>query len=164
MFRQPAGEGTGTRCTHNNNININTAGVRGMSHRDESSACGSGDGNLSSSFRMALMSGTAGSCGDRLASELMNSVRRVGRWKGPALRGLGTNTDWSEPAHASPGDSAQHELAAVAAPASSSSGRPPPESTDVLGRPEGRPLEFAEDLSRNNHSHVIVCTRILCIV
>lgn len=119
--------------------------IYGMSHRDES-ACGFGDeGNLSSSFRMALISGTAGSWGDRLASELMNSVCRVGRWNGPALSGRGTNTDWSEPAHASPGDSTQHEFAAVAM-ACSSSPTPPPGSTDVLGRSDWWPLEVAEDL------------------
>lgn len=64
-----------------------------MSHRDESAAAVFGEGNLSSSFRMALMSGTAGSRGDRLASELTNSVRRVGRWNGPALNGRGKNID-----------------------------------------------------------------------
>lgn len=109
-----------------------------VSHRDES-ACVFGEGNLSSSFRMALMSGTAGSWGDRFASELMNSVCTVGRWNGPALRGRGKNIDWSEPAHASPGDSAQHELAAVAVASPSS-------SADVLGRPDGWPPEVAEDL------------------
>lgn len=123
-----------------------------MSHRDESSARVSGDGNLSSSFRMALISGTAGSCDDRLASELMNSACTIGRWNGPALRGRGTN-DWSEPAHASLGDRAQHELAAVTNPAaaarsssSSSTARPPPESTEVFGRPDEWPPEVAEDL------------------
>lgn len=121
--------------TQSNGDVIHNAAV---SHRDES-ACGFGEGNLSSSFRMALMSGTAGSWGDRFASELMNSVCRTGRWNGPALRGRGRNIDWSEPAHASPGDSAQHELAAVAAASSSS-------SADVLGRPEGWPPEVAEDL------------------
>lgn len=94
---------------------------------------------------MALISGTAGSRGDRLASELMNSARRFGRWNGPALRGRGTNTDWSEPAHASPGGSTQHELPAAA---SRSSSLPvvAPESTDVLGRPAEQPPEVAEDL------------------
>lgn len=116
--------------------------VTGMSHRVF------GDGNLSSSFCMALISGTAGSCDDKLASELMNSAFTIGRWNGPALSGRGTN-DWSDPAHASLGDRAQHELASVANPAarsSSSSTRGPPESTDVFGRPDEWPPEVAEDL------------------
>lgn len=128
-----------------------------MSHRNGESApwwCRVGDGfggegNLSSSMRMALISGTAGSCADRFASELMNSVRSVGRWNGPALSGRGTNTDWSEPVHASPGDRIQHEPVAAAAADSPSSAcpPPPPESTDVFGRQDERsPPEVAEHL------------------
>lgn len=136
-------------CNNNVWAHYNTAAstrVYNMSHRDES-ACG--EGNLSSSFRMASMSGTAGSWGDRLASELMNSARTAGRWNGPALNGRGTNIDWSEPAHASPGDSAQHGLAAAGAASWSSSAARPFESADVFGRPVGRPLEVAEHLQYN---------------
>lgn len=116
-------------------------------------ACGSGDGNLSSSLRMALMSGTAGSWGDRFASELMNSACTAGRWNGPALRGRGKNIDWSEPAHASPGDSAQHELAAVAAASSSSSAAAAASAADVLGRSDGWPPDVAEALqTRTEHT------------
>lgn len=144
--RVPVCEWEWKTAATNNRRGVRPCVYKNMSHRDESAAAVCAAGNLSSSFRMALMSGTAGSRGDRLASELTNSARGFGRWNGPALSGRGnTNMDWSDPAHASPGDKAQHELTAVADAAARSSS-PPPESAEVFGRADGRPPEVAEDL------------------